>query len=882
MPLSAPTNKLTAQAVQDSFDQLLYLDNATGMTSNTLKLVSTENSKSCLSISENHMLIKGLDQNNAALLQVSRPTDSLSMLLVNASSKLISTGTNGTGVDIYFYGDTIGNYVHWDESVDTLVMTGAAKLEFNAQGSGESIVGNGTDLTIASGNDINLTATANVNIPQNIGLTFGDDSEKISGDGTDLIIAANTSINLDTPQIDLIQDTNFVTSGGINGFSIDGTTFSVNGADNRVGIGTASPGAILEVAGTTSWLNSGSNAFMVIDKVNTASRSGLCFVTSGTSTESTPSTNIDWCVGTTDTDEHSTGEDFFIGTSTDSTTAKFFIDKTNGNVGIGTTSPAAKLHLATSDSTQSYLLFTNSTTNHTGGDGATFGIDSNEAIIINQRESNNIQMYTNNTERIRIDSSGKIGIGETDPQFQLDVQSSNTGKGQLRIVETATDNNCGIQMWASNGAAADDGWKLAATHSGSGLHFQSSKTAGMGGSYAWDTCLTLKPGSKAGVGTPSPGTWTAYAGASASYLDIYNGSYASVLSLVGNENADGNAVGLIQFVNNENATSDSNSSTGMAVASIHGEISSTSDNVSNNSGGELVFKTKKVNETVATAMTIFHDGRIGIGNQTDVMSYLEIDTASIDDEALSFHATGDVAHGITDLAHTECYGKFQKLDNDAGGLHMEAYIDASTAPDSNQCMLISSCIGQSAGAPSAGTTTFGGVRVRTMQKSGSTGGAVDAGTPLFSVSNLDENKFIVMGDGDMFAQGGTSTTNMVTKYDEYTDAHLVRAFDISSKDNGLGFVDSEFDKFVQYNHEKLAELNLVGREKDGTPNHFVNVTGMQRLHNGAIWQQYTEMQKMKELMYDAMVELMGKEKADKKLNSHDIKLLDNNILSEKN
>ena len=131
MPLSAPTNKLTAQAVQDSFDQLLYLDNATGMTSNTLKLVSTENSKSCLSISENHMLIKGLDQNNAALLQVSRPTDSLSMLLVNASSKLISTGTNGTGVDVYFYGDTSGNYVHWDESVDTLVMTGSTKLEFN-------------------------------------------------------------------------------------------------------------------------------------------------------------------------------------------------------------------------------------------------------------------------------------------------------------------------------------------------------------------------------------------------------------------------------------------------------------------------------------------------------------------------------------------------------------------------------------------------------------------------------------------------------------------------------------------------------------------------------------------------------------------------------
>ena len=53
---------------------------------------------------------------------------------------------------------------------------------------------------------------------------------------------------------------------------------------------------------------------------------------------------------------------------------------------------------------------------------------------------------------------------------------------------------------------------------------------------------------------------------------------------------------------------------------------------------------------------------------------------------------------------------------------------------------------------------------------------------------------------------------------------------------------------------------------------------MQRLHNGAIWQQYTEIQKMKELMYDTMVEMLGKEKADKKLKDHDIKLLDNKTL----
>ena len=71
----------------------------------------------------------------------------------------------------------------------------------------------------------------------------------------------------------------------------------------------------------------------------------------------------------------------------------------------------------------------------------------------------------------------------------------------------------------------------------------------------------------------------------------------------------------------------------------------------------------------------------------------------------------------------------------------------------------------------------------------------------------------------------------------------------------------------------------MGREEDGTPNHFINVTGMQRLHNGAIWQQYTEMQKMKELMYDTMVEYMGAEKANEKLNKHDITLLDKGMLN---
>ena len=61
---------------------------------------------------------------------------------------------------------------------------------------GEKIEGDGTDLTIASSNDLHLTATTDINVPANVGLTFGDDGEKIEGDGTRLTINSSDVIRL--------------------------------------------------------------------------------------------------------------------------------------------------------------------------------------------------------------------------------------------------------------------------------------------------------------------------------------------------------------------------------------------------------------------------------------------------------------------------------------------------------------------------------------------------------------------------------------------------------------------------------------------------------------------------------------------------------------
>ena len=71
-------------------------------------------------------------------------------------------------------------------------------------GSGEKIEGDSTDLTVTSGAKINLTATSDVHIPNDVGIVFGGDSEKIEGDGTDLTISAN-NLTIDCAA-DLILD----------------------------------------------------------------------------------------------------------------------------------------------------------------------------------------------------------------------------------------------------------------------------------------------------------------------------------------------------------------------------------------------------------------------------------------------------------------------------------------------------------------------------------------------------------------------------------------------------------------------------------------------------------------------------------------------------
>jgi hypothetical protein len=156
-----------------------------------------------------------------------------------------------------------------------------------------------------------------------------------------------------------------------------------------------------------------------------------------------------------------------------------------GNVGIGTSSPAAKLDVLSAIAITGTAPVLQFRKNDNNLDNALFYDNStSDNRLFVGRDSNILSFRTNTTERMRIDSSGNVGIGTSSPAAKLGVTGANTAmasEGLLRLGADANGADIGTQITFGNDTArraAIAGRQEGASGSAGYLQFGTRGTSG--------------------------------------------------------------------------------------------------------------------------------------------------------------------------------------------------------------------------------------------------------------------------------------------------------------------------------------------------------------------------------------------------------------------
>lgn len=212
------------------------------------------------------------------------------------------------------------------------------------------------------------------------------------------------------------------------------------------------------------------------------------------------------------------------------TDSLLFEDATNGRIGMFTATPSVKFHIysgATSDMFvgigPSPAFSENGPALNFGYGGGTYG---RGAGFINVRPdvlatgvNPSLRFATGNTERMIITNAGRIGIGTTDPAYQmhiveptdvvntLEMQSTNTGTNSVAVLRTRSD--VAATSFSAHGSGRTSptrfgnvvgGWAEMLTFSGNGLMIGTNHSAPLILGTAATAQLTIGATGNVGIG----------------------------------------------------------------------------------------------------------------------------------------------------------------------------------------------------------------------------------------------------------------------------------------------------------------------------------------------------------------------------------------------